>query len=382
MFGSMWLLTRALLDPGPYAWVAPWYKELKPVTTVLDEITVPQLFRNRAKINIQGVGPVYSHIKLFNGAEISFVSAEKEDAFRGFKFKGIVNDEAPSMRRERWEKEQAPTLMDYGGWVIFIGSPRGRNWFYELYLRGQDRQAYPEWESWKQSSYENTLEKGGFLKKQEIDLIRGQLPELAVRQEILGEFLEEEGTVFRYVDDCVAGSLGPPQPPLRYTIGVDLAKTQDWTVLIALDGEGHVRGYERFNQLDWGFQKARIKSFAERYGGLMVIDSTGVGDPIYDDLNRAGLRIQSFKFTNESKRQLIENLSIAFDKREITFPADLGDMHGNVLQNELKAYTYELTSGGNVRYGAPEGLHDDAVTALALALWGRVKKPEPAFVFG
>jgi hypothetical protein len=86
--------------------------------------------------------------------------------------------------------------------------------------------------------------------------------------------------------------------------------------------------------------------------------------------------------TNESKRQLIENLSIAFDKREITFPADLGDMYGNVLQNELKAYTYELTSGGNVRYGAPEGLHDDAVTALALALWGRVKTPEPAFIFG
>jgi hypothetical protein len=56
-------------------------------------------------------------------------------------------------------------------------------------------------------------------------------------------------------------------------------------------------------------------------------------------------------------------------------------MHGNVLQNELKAYTYELTSGGNVRYGAPEGLHDDAVIALALALWGR-KKPEPAFIFG
>jgi hypothetical protein len=63
------------------------------------------------------------------------------------------------------------------------------------------------------------------------------------------------------------------------------------------------------------------------------------------------------------------------------FPTELGDILGNVLQNELKAYTYELTPGGNIRYGVPEGLHDDAVTALALALWGRVKTPEPAFIF-
>lgn len=108
----------------------------------------------------------------------------------------------------------------------------------------------------------------------------------------------------------------------------------------------------------------------------------GASDLIYYDLNRAGLRIQSFKFTNESKRQLIENLSIAFDKRKITFPANLDGMHGKVLQSEPKAYTYELTPGGNVRYGAPESLHDDTVTVLALTLWGRMKKSEPAFIFG
>lgn len=379
----MTLLLRAIENPGPYAWAAPWYKELKPITKVIDDFAVPGLFKHSTKINIQSVGPVYSYVQLFNGAEINFMSVEKEDTFRGLAYKGIVNDEAPSMRRERWEKEQAPTLMDYGGWVIFIGSPKGRNWFHELYLKGQDTKANPDWESWSQSSYVNTVERGGFLKTREIDLIRDQLPELARRQEIYGEFLEGEGTVFRNVDASIAGQLGDPEQGRRYTIGVDLAKTQDWTVLLAIDDRGQVRGFDRFNQLDWDFQKKRIKVFADRYGGLVTLDSTGVGDPIYEDLNHTGVRIQGFKFTAESKRQLIENLSIAMDKREITFPGDLGE-YGNVLANELKAYTYDITSQGNIHYGAPEGLHDDAVIALALAVWGmtRASGPVDGFIFG
>ena len=72
--------------------------------------------------------------------------------------------------------------------------------------------------------------------------------------------------------------------------------------------------------LDWGFQKMKIISFAKRYPGLIWVDSTGVGDPIYDDLNRTGVRVKGYKFTSESKRQLIENLSICFDEKEITIP--------------------------------------------------------------
>jgi len=375
-FGWKKLLTEALKAPGPYGWIVPWYKELRPVTNTIDDSTPLSIFTVRRKIAIGGI-PVYRYLELPNGSQIYLNSADLEDSLRGVKYRGVVLDEAPSIKRSRWEKEIAPSLMDYGGWAIFIGSPKGRNWFHELYLRGQDRDAHPEWESWRQTSYANTKGSGGFLDKAEIDLIRSQLPELAARQEIMAEFLQDAGVVFRNVEACRAGATGDPEPYRRYTVGVDLAKTMDWTVLVALDDTGHVRGFERFNQLDWGFQKSRIKSFAKRYSGLMVIDSTGVGDPIYDDLSRDDVKIQGFKFTSESKRQLIENLSIAFDKREITYPRGL-----DVLENELKAYTYELTPGGNVRYGAPEGLHDDAVTALALALWGRAKTPEPAFIFG
>jgi phage FluMu gp28-like protein len=171
------------------------------------------------------------------------------------------------------------------------------------------------------------------------------------------------------------GATGGKEGSRRYYIGVDLAKVEDFTALVALDEDGHVRGFDRFHQLDWTFQVQRIRAFAEEYNGLIIVDSTGVGDPIYESLYRTGLRVQPYKFTSESKRQLIENLSIRFDAGQLSIPGDL-----EVLLNELKAYTYEMLPSGRVRYGAPEGLHDDAVTAFALAAWGRwrgegVKQP-------
>ena len=98
----------------------------------------------------------------------------------------------------------------------------------------------------------------------------------------------------------------------------------------------------------------------------MWLDSTGVGDPIYDDLRRAGIKIRGYKFTGESKRVLIENLSITWDEGRYTIPEE-----ASPLINELKAFTYEISRTGNVRYSAPEGLHDDCVISLALAAWGQ-----------
>lgn len=364
LFAWMELLNKAWEKPGLYWWVAPVYKELMPISQIIRETTPPEIIARKYIMQNR-----YTFIELKNGAEIYFHNASTEDSLRGSGLDGLVIDEAASLKGLRYDEELRPSLMDKKGWLIAIGTPKGRNWFYTMWLRGQDGEAWPEYESWQYSSYENTKANGGYLDKTEIDLIARELPELIYRQEILADFLKGEGSVLRNIDNLLMGSTGDAEEGRRYVVGCDLAKTQDFTVLIALDELGHVRGFDRFRQIDWEFQKERIKNFVAQYSAVLVVDSTGVGDPIYDSLFRDGLRVEGFKFTSESKRKLVENLSILCDQAAITIPEDLTE-----LINELKAYTYEILPSGNVRYGAPETLHDDCFTALALAAWGMFKK--------
>jgi hypothetical protein len=89
------------------------------------------------------------------------------------------------------------------------------------------------------------------------------------------------------------------------------------------------------------------------------VDSTGVGDPIVEDLIRERANVEGFKFSASSKQQLMEGLAATIQRREVTFPAGW-------LANELEAFEYEYRAGG-VRYSAPAGLTDDGVCALALS---------------
>lgn len=131
--------------------------------------------------------------------EIYFHSADKEDSLRGQGLDGLVVDEAGFLKRGRWATELRPSLSDKKGWAILIGTPKGRNEFYTFYVRGQDPE-YANWMSWSFSSYVNTLPNGGYIEWSEIEALRDELPELIYRQEILAEFLEGEGVVFRNVD--------------------------------------------------------------------------------------------------------------------------------------------------------------------------------------
>jgi hypothetical protein len=135
---------------------------------------------------------------------------------------------------------------------------------------------------------------------------------------------------------------------------VDLAKSFDFTVIIGLDKNGSVCHFDRF-QMDW---RSTTRKILDLPAVSIAIDSTGVGDPIGEDIAR--LRpVELFKFTAQSKQQIMEGLAVAIQKREVTFPA-------GPIVTELENFEYEYTRTG-VRYTAPPGLHDDCVCALAMA---------------
>jgi hypothetical protein len=178
----------------------------------------------------------------------------------------------------------------------------------------------------------------------------------------MAEFLEDCAGVFRGISACLRD--GPCDcENNEIAVGCDLAKHQDYTVCIAVCLNcGRCIAIDRYNKLDWHVQKRRIAAFAAEYGAGLLIDSTGVGDPIYDDLRHAGVPVRGYKFTGPTKTRLIQGLIVSIEQERITWPEEW-----DVVTNELRRYEYEFTSQGNLRYNAPAGFHDDCVIALALA---------------
>jgi hypothetical protein len=197
----------------------------------------------------------------------------------------------------------------------------------------------------------------------------------------MAEFMEDSAGVFRNVDACTVGSeqwaVSRKEYHRHVVIGCDVAKHTDWTVLIAMDAEtGLCFAMKRFNQLDWPIQKERILEFARKYRGRLILDATGVGDPIYDDLKRVYADIEGFKLTSSSKTVLIQRLIVGIEQRRVSWPAasrQLADSskEWEILTSELKRYEYEISPSGGITYNAPSGYHDDCVMALALANHGR-----------
>ena len=109
---------------------------------------------------------------------------------------------------------------------------------------------------------------------------------------------------------------------------------------------------------------------------LVVPDATGLGDPIVEDLKARGLRIygddgEGFKFTELSKKQLLDNLAILLEQDKIKIPDDEG------LIAELESFQYSLNDRGKIKMGVPEGMTDDRVMSLALSVWGITQPVRP-----
>ena len=296
-------------------------------------------------------------ITLIGKREVWFRSCDNPDSLRSEGLDILWMDEYGQIKEEAWTMALRPALMDKKGMGIFTGTPKGRKWGFQLWTRGQDPNQ-KDYESWAFPSWDSP-----YIDKKEIDDFARDMPELAYRQEILAEFLDDVGSVFRGVDRCIKGQLSEPYPSTVYYMGVDLAKHMDFTVLAVMNQEGQLVAFDRFSQLDWVFQQKRIVNLAQKYHAQVLIDSTGVGDPIFDQLQRQNIRVSGYKFTNASKKDLIENLSIRIENREISYP------NIPTLINELKMFGYTVTQGGTIRYNAPENYHDDCVIALGLAAW-------------
>lgn len=296
-------------------------------------------------------------------SKLDLRSADRPELIEGFAYKLIILNEAGIILKDEylWENAIRPMIMDFNPDQLIGGTPKGQNLFFDLKVKADDDKdpRYKDWEYFHRTSYDNP-----FLKKKEIDALVADMPEHVRKQEIFAEFLEDSACVFGNIDKCKISEPERGVEGLYYYIGIDLAKTVDFTVISILDQYGKQVYFNRIHQLDWPYQIKLIREVAKEYEGRICIDSTGVGDPIFDALAiDEGLDVHGYKFTNESKKQLIERLMLSFEQEKISI------LDEPVQTNELKIFGYELSPSGVFRYSAPEGKHDDCVIALGLANW-------------
>lgn len=356
------MMKQALEHPRSLCWwVAPFHRQTQ---------IAYRLAKRALKPFIQRALSGDLRLELKNGSVIEFRSAANYDSLRGEGVHFLVVDEAALVRREAWEEALRPTLTDTQGRAIFISTPKGRNWFYELYLRGNNPQ-YPEYQSFRFPTSSNPL-----IPKGEIEEVRNTLPEAVFQQEYEAEFLDESAGVFRNISACIQGELEPPKPGKVYVLGADLARKSDYTVLTVMDvNERKVVAFDRFNEVRWQVQIERITQLARKYNDAQVIvDSTGLGDVVEEALFQRGLNVEGFLFTPRSKQQLVENLQILIERQDITFP-DIPE-----LVHELRIFQYEITKSGNFIFSAPQGGNDDCVMSLGLACWA-LKEYRPLQIF-
>lgn len=293
-------------------------------------------------------------IELANGARMWFKSGEKPDNLYGEDVFAAVIDEASRVREESWYAVRS-TLTATRGPVRIIGNVKGRkNWSYRMARKAEAGE--PGMVHARITAYDAI--QAGILSQKEVEEAKRDLPEAVFRELYMAEPSDDEGNPFGI--GAIKACIGPLSEGEPKAWGWDLAKSVDWTVGIALDKEGKVCRYLRF-QKPWTETMATVLSATGRVPAL--VDATGVGDPIVEQLQRKSSNFEGFKFSSLSKQQLMEGLALAIQRRDITFP----DGDGYSIVNELDAFEYVYSRTG-VRYSAPDGMHDDCVMGLALAV--------------
>lgn len=360
------LIRSALEEPGSMNWwVANTFKNTRRgYREVVRQIPKELLAKPAAS-------PTANDLILYlkNGSQLEFYTAGSPDALAGEGVNFVVVDEAALIPESVWWQLIRPTLMDSHGRALIISTPRGRNWFWKVWNMGQDPRKR-DYASWHFSSYDNP-----YIDDEEIDEAKETLPDILYQQEILAEFIENAASIFRWKDDAVL--LDPVTPAGQIYMGIDLAKKEDFTVISASRGIDRLPVYrEKFNDISWPAQRERIHDaydyLASQPGvdGVTVgIDSTGIGDVIFDDLEEEGMDVIPINFGSGRQKEKMVTL----------LAADLERGNAFLLEDqvpEFSSYEYTMTDAGRYKFEAATG-HDDEVSAKLIEHWITVNEATP-----
>lgn len=347
MLGINQMLYWAINSKGCHiAWVTPIYKQGKKVFDEIEKATVKSgLFEfNRSDLTISGFG-----------SKISFFSGERPDNIRGNTFDYLIIDEFAFTRPELWDEVLSATVLVKGKKVIFISTPKGKNHFYKMFLMQNYDNRY---KSFKYTSYDNPL-----IDPNDLNERRNSLPKHIFEQEYLAEFLDNASGLFTNIKE----SIKEPSKGEKYYGGLDIGRADDYTVLTILNENSEMVYCERWRQDEWTNIINKVAEKINKWNAKTYVEVNNQGDVFFEMLKKLCPRnINPFVTTTKTKPIMIEDLALAFEQKAISI------LDVNWLVDELEAFTYIYNPNTrNVQYSAPQGIHDDSVMSLALALQSR-----------
>ena len=352
--GTMaWLLEQALIKGKPgqnFWWISPGYSQ--------SSIPFKRFKTFLTKGSFKSSESPIPTLELINGAVISFRSGDNAEMLYGEDVYAAVIDEASRVKEDCWYALRS-TITATNGPVRMIGNVHGRkNWFYNLCRiaeRGDDPEIH-----YARITAQDAVD-SGVLKAKEIEDARRVLPENVFRELYFAEPGDDLGNPFglEHIRACVNGSGLGSSPAIAY--GMDLAKKQDYFVIVGLNEKGEVCEFDRWNKVSWRISVARARIRCGENIPVLV-DSTGIGDPVYEELSYERGNYFKFVFTQSSKQKLMEGLAVAIQSKQISYP-------DGVIKEELENFEYVIQPNGTVKYSAMQapGIHDDCVVALGLA---------------
>ncbi len=205
------MIIRALKTPKvEIFYVAPTQGQARDIMwSIMEDLAHPVITHKHVN-NMQ--------FKLVNGSKISLKGADRPDTMRGVSLEYLVMDEYADMKPQVWEEVLRPALADRRGGALFIGTPKGRNHFYDLFLyadKGDDE----SYKAWHFTSYDNET-----LSNEEIDLAKKSMSSYAFRQEFLASFEALGSEIFK--EEWV--KFDKEEPKIGdYYIAIDLAGFTD-----------------------------------------------------------------------------------------------------------------------------------------------------------
>ncbi len=299
-------------------------------------------------------------IKLINGARLSLKGSDRPDTLRGSSLKFVALDEAAFMKENTWSEILRPALADQKGDAVFISTPDGRTWFYDLFIYA-DQADDPEWKSYHLTSYDNEL-----LDKEELDKAKATLSTMAFNQEFLASFNAKESELFK--EDWLV--FDDEEPDIGdYYVAIDLAGFDEVGAKKKKRLDNSAMAIVKVNEDGWWVREIKygrwtfdetvrnIFHAVQKYKPISVgiekgISRQAVISPLLDMMKRHGIffRIEELTHGNQNKvNRIVNALQGRLEHGRIKFAT--GDWNAQFI-DELMNMPSPL-------------VHDDLVDALS-----------------
>lgn len=298
-------------------------------------------------------------IKFINGSTIKFLSADRADSVRGFRFHYLIMDEVAYIQKDAIENAILPTLNPLGKKCLMISTPRGKNHFYEYYLKGQQGDK-------DYISHRIPLSDCPYIKNELIEEARRSLPTDVFRAEYNAEFTDSTNDVFQNLEiNCVLNAWTDYNRGDRYFAGIDVGLSADYSVLTIINEAGRVVYVDRVNNDTLENISIRFGTAIQRYSvSAIYVEGNGVGVGLYELINKRFRNVKKYITTQDNKMTAVRTLLTDLDAGRLELPSK--DFFPP-LYNELSAYTFKYSANGKISFSHPNGMNDDCVDSLWMA---------------